>query len=1515
MKTLKKIFSMLLCAALLLSSAPILNFSLFRTDAAAVSYAKTHTKEYYYATGTQFVSYLATGGDRDGNTAKAKVTDSGYTLIDKNLNAGVRVSSGLLSTRAADEVYLGYKTSSDPTVSIRDLRIMVNKSDDRYTCPENGAAYTLVGLTPISQVDNDGGGSVDLNQSKSSADYLHYFATKDNRVGAPIVSITINNNGSQSGYETVKYLNSGDFNNAADANRDASGEYIFTHLTRLPEVDTTGLRSAMETADTYIANGQLYVDISALTKARDNAKNIIADYDNYAAGYEAFSTAYNQAAIDNAKTAIENAIKALLTKLDWTAFNAAVSKANGLNKNDYVDFSSVENALKNAELVKNSFTTQEQVDSETAKINDAVNALVKKLTTKSFVQGNAQGTDSGWTFQSCVTLEIFNVNSGTDCDYWNSGAGVDRQNGEEYEKTAQWTSDKWNASKATIYVDPDVNSDILSTGVYVSLTMPWVHSEINRARWGVELAAYQNNYTMGVLQNNWRSVTVQSTNGKSLTYSLCDQNGKDKASAQTSNGDFTLDETITDGKKGPYYWYIKGAVPAAGDKVTVRVLGICAAWAHSGNVQKLTEFTDLTIVSVSKTALKKAIYTVVGNESVYTSDSYAAYVTALNEAKDVLNNATAEQTTVDAATAKLNNTINALQAKLDMSALYAARDKANSLNGSDYEDFSEVANLVNMIPNTVFNTQQEVDDYADRLNYAISKLVKKTTSGSLSVRSEQMTVYPGMARNVNNMILYGASIVSDSSFSRYGYEGESDVNCPPTELSFANGHSGQDIHRVYQKASDSAANAYYVFDRYDNNATDISSVNNMIELYMYGEAQSHQHSVALYDGTYNESNFTNFDTGKTTQAVTSPTTGKYYSYNLVGGGLYYNWENTQYLTTHKRYLSLQGPVPDVGDAVQLRIVYRNGTFCFDEKTGLFYYGWVTVNMFTVDSTALRNAIALSKNVLDKSAYSESSYNAYRTALAEATDTLNSSDVLSQDNYDAKTTALVNAINNLERIQTVTLDSQSATTAGTTSVVATIGKAMPAITPPTREHYTFDGYFTQPNGEGVQYYNADGSSARDFDLESEVTLYASWSADKFDIKFVNYDGTVLRNGKVDYGIKPVFDGDEPTRPSDDSCEYTFSGWSPEISEVTADATYTAQFTEKAHRFYCSAIDEIQHEDVCMDCNYKKSAENHHFVYVKISNIRYGYKCKECGYEYSTQLGKNNVEFVCSDYSDAVNKQIVAGCKSSSVYNYEKSINYPIVTIQAPLKITSNGQTLYFVYWRDADTNEVVGTYTTYKYFQTKQTVRFTPVYETQQNYYTTRDQAVVASRVVDCRLNDDGSYSLLAEHSVASSCKSIKGHGVIYTTDSSAIDSLVYGSDNENVMIRSATTSNSALTGLLEVNVKPQGASKIWVRSYVIDANNVVHYGATVVETNGSFTNGVPKSFDVNMNTASADEDIITLGSAGYDLTDVNTESDITFDEEKPTEKSPLEIFKTIIEKLVSIINEIISYFTKAGARI
>lgn len=73
--------------------------------------------------------------------------------------------------------------------------------------------------------------------------------------------------------------------------------------------------------------------------------------------------------------------------------------------------------------------------------------------------------------------------------------------------------------------------------------------------------------------------------------------------------------------------------------------------------------------------------------------------------------------------------------------------------------------------------------------------------------------------------------------------------------------------------------------------------------------------------------------------------------------------------------------------------------------------------------------------------------------------------------------------------TVTFDQQSGT-GGTASVTATYNAAMPAITKPTRDGYIFGGYYAEPNGQGKIYYNADGSSANNWDKEN-ATLYAKW----------------------------------------------------------------------------------------------------------------------------------------------------------------------------------------------------------------------------------------------------------------------------------------------------------------------------------------------------------------------------------------------------------------------------------------
>ena len=121
--------------------------------------------------------------------------------------------------------------------------------------------------------------------------------------------------------------------------------------------------------------------------------------------------------------------------------------------------------------------------------------------------------------------------------------------------------------------------------------------------------------------------------------------------------------------------------------------------------------------------------------------------------------------------------------------------------------------------------------------------------------------------------------------------------------------------------------------------------------------------------------------------------------------------------------------------------------------------------------------------------------------------------------------------------TVTLDNQSATTAGTTSVSATYGSAMPEITIPSRTGYTFGGYYTDKNGGGTQYYKADGTSATNWNLEGAQTLYAKWTITNYTITYNLNGGTNNANNPAHYTIaSATITLQSPTRTG-----YTFSGW--------------------------------------------------------------------------------------------------------------------------------------------------------------------------------------------------------------------------------------------------------------------------------------------------------------------------------------------------------------------------------------
>ena len=120
---------------------------------------------------------------------------------------------------------------------------------------------------------------------------------------------------------------------------------------------------------------------AAIAKANALNKDNYKDFTGVEAAVNAVTRGKNlteQTEVDAMAKAIEDAIAALQYKdADYTKVDAAIAKANALNKNDYKDFSGVEAAVKAVVRGKN-ITEQSEVDKMAKAIEDAIAALEKK---------------------------------------------------------------------------------------------------------------------------------------------------------------------------------------------------------------------------------------------------------------------------------------------------------------------------------------------------------------------------------------------------------------------------------------------------------------------------------------------------------------------------------------------------------------------------------------------------------------------------------------------------------------------------------------------------------------------------------------------------------------------------------------------------------------------------------------------------------------------------------------------------------------------------------------------------------------------------------------------------------------------------------------------------------------------------------------------------------------------------------------------------------------------------------
>ena len=91
-----------------------------------------------------------------------------------------------------------------------------------------------------------------------------------------------------------------------------------------------------------------------------------------------------------------------------------------------------------------------------------------------------------------------------------------------------------------------------------------------------------------------------------------------------------------------------------------------------------------------------------------------------------------------------------------------------------------------------------------------------------------------------------------------------------------------------------------------------------------------------------------------------------------------------------------------------------------------------------------------------------------------------------------------------------------------------------------------------------------------DVTGDAEYRATYTpaAQRYSVTFLDEDGTVLKAAAAyDYGtlaadiVKPA----DPTKEKTAQYTYTFAGWTPELSDVTADAAYKATYKEAARKY--------------------------------------------------------------------------------------------------------------------------------------------------------------------------------------------------------------------------------------------------------------------------------------------------------------------------------------------------------------
>ena len=446
-------------------------------------------------------------------------------------------------------------------------------------------------------------------------------------------------------------------------------------------------------------------DYSAVDTAIAKANNLNSDNYNDFSGVVAAVNAVvrdknvtEQSEVDAMAKAIGDAINALVYKdADYTKVDAAIAKANALNKDNYKDFSGVEVAVKAVVRDKN-ITEQSEVDAMAKTIEDAITALVYK--------------DADYTK---VDEAIAKVNA-LKKDNYKDFSGVEAAvNAVKRDKNVTEQSEVDAMAKAI--------EDAINALVYKDADYAEVDAAIDKVN-----ALKKDNYKdfSGV-----EAAVKAVVRGKNIT----EQSEVDKMAKAIEKAIDALQY------KGADYTKVDAAIAKANALNKDNYKDFSGVEAAVKAVVRDKNITEQSEVDAMAKAIEDAINAFVYKDADYTKvDVAIGKANALNKEnyKDfsgveaavkavVRGKKITEQSEVDKMAKAIEKAIEALQYKgADYTRVDAAIGKANALNKENYKDFSGVEAAVKAVVRGKNITEQsEVDKMAKAIEKAIDALQYK----------------------------------------------------------------------------------------------------------------------------------------------------------------------------------------------------------------------------------------------------------------------------------------------------------------------------------------------------------------------------------------------------------------------------------------------------------------------------------------------------------------------------------------------------------------------------------------------------------------------------------------------------------------------------------------------------------------------------------------------------------------------------------------------------------------------